>query len=77
MVVSATMGADSLVCRTCGGKLKIVAYLHSHVAIQKILHPLGLSPSEQERPPPEIRYVPIDDEGREAVGTVAEVPAAP
>jgi hypothetical protein len=38
---------------------------------------LGLSPPENERPPPEIRYVPIDDEGRELVGSVAEAHAAP
>jgi hypothetical protein len=76
-MISRVYHADPLVCRTCGGKLKIVAYLHSHVAIKKILDHLGLSPSEQERPPPEIRYLPIDDEGREVVGGVAEVPAPP
>ena len=34
----------SLVCRRCGGKLKIMAYLHSHVAIKRILDHPGLSP---------------------------------
>ena len=37
---------------------------------------LGLSPPEQERPPPEIRYVPVDDEGRELEG-VAEQTLTP
>jgi len=41
--------ADPLTCRKCGGKLRIVAYIHSHVAIRKILAHLGLSPPEQER----------------------------
>ncbi len=38
---------------------------------------LGLSPPEIERPPPDIRYVPVDDEGRELEGVVAEEPSAP
>jgi hypothetical protein len=63
--------------RSCGGRLQIVAYLHSHVAIKKILDHLGLSPPEQERPPAEIRYVPTDDEGHELSGMVAEAPPAP
>jgi hypothetical protein len=64
-LISKVYHADPLTCRTCGGKLKIVAYIHGHAAIQKILDHLGLSPPEQERPPPEIRYVPVDDQGRE------------
>ncbi|MBN2370981.1 MAG: hypothetical protein JXO72_10885 [Vicinamibacteria bacterium] len=33
---------------------------------QRILEHLGLSEPEDERPPPpDIRYVPVDDEGRE------------
>jgi hypothetical protein len=63
--------ADPLSCRKCGGKLEIVAYIHSQVTIKKILDHLDLSPPEQERPPPEIRYVPVHDEGRELEG-VAE-----
>ena len=35
------------------------------MAIGEFLDHLGLSPSEDARPPPEVRYVPIDDEGRE------------
>jgi hypothetical protein len=52
-------------------------WIDSHAAIKRILDHLGLSPPENERPPPEIRYVPIDDEGRELVGSVAEAHAAP
>jgi hypothetical protein len=50
----------------CGGKLKVVAYLHDAVSIRRILDHLGLSEPEAERPPtPDVRYVPVDDEGRE------------
>jgi hypothetical protein len=64
-LISKVYHADPLTCRKCGGKLKIVAYIHSQVAIKKILDHLGLSPPEQERPPPEIRYVPVDDRRHE------------
>ena len=60
--------ADPLTCRKCGGKLKIVAYLHDHVAIKQILDHLGLSPPEDPKPPPamhEVSRVPVDEEGRE------------
>jgi hypothetical protein len=53
----------TLVCRGCGGKLQIIAYLHSQVAIKKILDHFGPLRAEQERPPPEIRCVPVDGEG--------------
>ena len=75
-MISKVYHADPLTCRKCGGKLKIVAYIHSQLAINKILDHLGLSPSEQERPPSEIRYVPVDDEGRELEG-VAEQTLTP
>jgi len=54
-----------------------MAYLHSHVAIKRILDHPGLSPPENERPPPELRYVSVDDEERELEGRVAEVPETP
>jgi hypothetical protein len=54
------------------GPLQIVAYVTDQLAINKILDHLGLSPPEEARPPPEVRYVPIDDEGRELPGMVAE-----
>jgi hypothetical protein len=63
---------DPLTCRDCGGALKIIAYLTDQAAIRKILDHLGLSPAEAERPPPEVRYVPVDDEGRELTGRVAD-----
>ena len=42
------------------------------VATQGVLDDLGLSLPEEPRPPPEVRYVPIDDEGRELPDMVAE-----
>jgi hypothetical protein len=73
-LISKVYHADPLTCRKCGGKLKIVAYIHSQVAINKILDHLGLSLPQQERPPPEIRYVPVDDEGRELEGVAEGMP---
>jgi hypothetical protein len=63
---------DPLTCRDCGGPLKIIAYLNDQGAIHHILDHLGLAPPEAERPPPEVRYVPVDDEGRELTGQVAD-----
>lgn len=59
--------ADPLVCRSCGGPLKVVGYITDELSIKRILDALGLSPPEQERPPPirEGVRVPVDDEGRE------------
>jgi hypothetical protein len=57
---------DPLVCKRCGGPLKVVAYLADTVAIRRILDHLGLSPPEE--PPPDVREVvrvPVDDQGRE------------
>jgi hypothetical protein len=56
---------DPLVCRDCGGPLRIIAYLHDQGAIRRILDHLGLAPPDDERPPPEVRYVPLDEDGRE------------
>ena len=42
-----------------------------------LLDHLGLSPPEIERPPPDIRYVPVDHAGRELESLVAEEPPAP
>jgi hypothetical protein len=40
--------------------------LHDQISIKRILDHLGLSEPEDERPPPpDVRYVPVDDEGRE------------
>jgi hypothetical protein len=40
--------------------------------VKKILDHLGLSPPQIERPPPQLRYVPLDHEGREVDTMVAE-----
>jgi hypothetical protein len=45
--------------------------------IKRILDHLGLSPPEVERPPPELRYVHVDDEGRELHSLVAEERPSP
>jgi len=57
----------SLVCKACGGPLKIVAYITDELSITRILDHLGLSPPPQEKPPPtrELIRVPVDEEGRE------------
>jgi hypothetical protein len=70
-LISKVYQVDPLRCRGCGGKLQIVAYINDRFTIKKILDHLGLSPPEKERPPPEVRYVPLDEEGHE-LGTVAE-----
>jgi hypothetical protein len=65
-LIAKVFQADPLVCKRCGGPLKVVAYITHTVAIRRILDHLGLSPPE--KPPPEVREivrVPVDDEGRE------------
>ena len=59
--------ADPLVCKACGGPLKIVAYITDELSITRILDHLGLSPPPQDKPPPtrELIRVPVDEEGRE------------
>jgi hypothetical protein len=67
-LIAKVFHVDPLTCRKCGGKLKIVAYLHDQVAIQQILAHLGLGPPEEPKPPPavhEVVRVPVDEEGRE------------
>jgi hypothetical protein len=76
-LISKVYHADPLTCRKCGGPLQIVAYIHDHFTIKKILDHLGLSPPEIERPPPDVRYVPVDHEGRELDTMVAEGPRSP
>jgi hypothetical protein len=44
--------ADPLVCRRCGGRIKVVGYVHDTVSIRRILEHLGLSPP-LEKPPPQ------------------------
>ncbi len=66
-LISKVYQADALVCKGCGGPLKIVAYITDELSIRRILDHLGLSPPEQEKPPParEVLRVPVADEGRE------------
>jgi Putative transposase len=51
-LISTVFQADHLTCRKCGGKLKVI---------------LG-PPQEKRPPPPDIRYVPVD-EGQDVVPT--------
>ncbi len=71
-LISKVFHVDPLRCRDCGGPLQVVAYITDQLAINKILEHLGLSPPEEARPPPEVRYVPTDDEGRELPETIAQ-----
>jgi hypothetical protein len=66
-LISKVYQADPLVCKACGGPLKIVAYITDELSITRILDHLGLSPPPQEEPPPtrELIRVPVDEEGRE------------
>jgi hypothetical protein len=41
----------------------------NQAAVQRILDHLGLNLPETERPPPDARYVPVDDKGRETAAT--------
>ena len=40
--------------------------------IAYITDQLGLSPPEEPRPPPDVRYVPLNEDGRKIPGMVAE-----
>jgi len=71
-LISKVFHVDALKCRDCGGPLQIVAYITDQLAINKILDHFGLTPPEEARPPPEVRYVPTDDEGWELPGAVPE-----
>ena len=65
-LIAKVFQADPLVCKRCGGPLKVVAYITDTVAIRRILDHLGLS--TPEKPPPDVREVvrvPVDDEGRQ------------
>jgi hypothetical protein len=66
-LISKVYQADPLVCKGCGGPLKIVAYVNDRFSIKRILDALGLSPPKEDKPPPipQVIRVPLDDEGRE------------
>ena len=66
-LISKVYHADPLLCRQCGGKLKIIAYVSHEISVKRILAELGLTPPEDEKPPPvrEVIFLPVDDEGRE------------
>jgi hypothetical protein len=67
-LISKVYGADPLICRRCGQKLRIIAYITDSLSIKQILDHLGLWPAEDDKPPPappELRTVPVDEDGRE------------
>ncbi len=65
-LISKVYQADPLVCKGCGGPLKIVAYIADELSIRRILDHLGLSPPEHQEPPiREVVRVAVDDKGRE------------
>ena len=67
-LISKVYGADPLICRRCGQKLRIIAYITDSLSIKQVLDHLGLWPAEDDKPPPaapELRTVPVDEDGRQ------------
>lgn len=61
-------GADPVICRQCGSKLRVIAFITDSLSIKQVLEPLGLRSDENQRHPPEpreVQVVPVDDAGRE------------
>jgi len=54
---------DPLVCRRCGKRMSIVAFLTDAFAIRKILDHLGLSTPEAEKPPPQREVLRVAEHG--------------
>ena len=57
-LISKVYQVDPLLCKGCGGPLKIVAYITDELFVRRILDPLGLSPPEEAKPPPTREVVP-------------------
>jgi hypothetical protein len=70
-----------LVCRQCGGKLNVIAYVGDEISVTRILaaYPRrpGPEPAGEEKPPPicEVVRVPVDDEGRGDPGQLRTAPS--
>jgi hypothetical protein len=64
-LIAKVFQADPLVCRRCGGPLKVVAYITDSAAIRQILQHLDISPPEKPPPVRDVVRVPVDEEGRE------------
>ena len=54
---------DPLVCTRCGQRMSIVAFVTDSLAIHRILDHLGLSPPQQEKPPPAREVVRVAEQG--------------
>jgi hypothetical protein len=49
--------ADPLVCTRCGQRMTTIAFLTDQLSIRRLLDHLGLSPSEQTKPPPPVAQI--------------------
>jgi len=45
---------DPLICPTCGGQMRIIAFIEAHKAIDKIIDNLKLTFLAERPPPPHI-----------------------
>ena len=45
---------DPLLCTGCGQRMSVVAFVTDSAAVRRILHHLGLSSPEAEKPPPPV-----------------------
>jgi len=52
-LIKAVFEVDPLKCPTCGGTMKIVAFIEKELVIEKILRHCDLWKEEPARPPPE------------------------
>ena len=58
---------DVLVCRACGGRLRVIAFLSDAKLVRRILHHLSIAPvllHTRARSPPTTRFAsafPVDD----------------
>ena len=54
---------DPLVCARCGQRKSILAFVSDQHAIRRIVDHLGLSPSQQDKPPPARQIVRVAETG--------------
>jgi len=54
---------DPLVCRRCGQRMSILAFVSDQHAISRILENLGLRTSQQDRPPPAREIIRVAEHG--------------
>jgi hypothetical protein len=54
---------DPLVCTRCGQKMQILAFLTDQLSIRRILDHLGLSPTQEAKPPPIQELLRVAEQG--------------